>query len=87
VEDDGPGIPLEDQPRLFERYFVGRGDERGRSTSSDGIGLGLPLALAVAQAHGGRIDVDSAPGQGSRLALVVPAKGPADGEPPEERLR
>jgi signal transduction histidine kinase len=86
VEDDGPGIPLEDQPRLFERYFVGRDDERGPSGSSDGIGLGLPLALAVTQAHGGRIVVDSAPGRGSRFTLGVPVKGPVDGEPPEGGL-
>ena len=84
VADDGPGIPLEDQPHLFERFFVGRDDTRTPQGPSEGVGLGLPLALAVAEAHGGRIDVDSAPGKGTRVTLVVPAKGPTEGEPSEE---
>jgi two-component system sensor histidine kinase FlrB len=66
VRDSGPGISLEDQARLFERFFVGEGDRAG------GVGLGLPTALAIAQAHGGGIEVDSAPGAGSRFSLVVP---------------
>jgi signal transduction histidine kinase len=75
VRDDGPGIPLDEQPRLFERFFVGRNDRDG---SSRGVGLGLPTALAIAQAHGGRIDVVSSPGRGSLFSLVVPADGPPD---------
>jgi signal transduction histidine kinase len=66
VRDSGPGISAEDQARLFERFFVGEGDRSG------GVGLGLPTALAIAQAHGGSIEVDSAPGAGSRFSLVVP---------------
>jgi signal transduction histidine kinase len=66
VRDSGPGISLEDQARLFERFFVGEGDRAG------GVGLGLPTALAIAQAHGGGIEVDSVPGAGSRFSLVVP---------------
>jgi signal transduction histidine kinase len=77
VEDDGPGIPEADRPRLFERFFVGRSD---RSGPRDGVGLGLPTSLAIAQAHGGTIEVDSAVGQGSRFALVVPTSGPEDDE-------
>lgn len=73
VADQGPGIPPEERARLFERFFVGRNDRTG---TRDGTGLGLPIALAVAQAHGGRIDVDSEPGAGSRFAIVVPADGP-----------
>lgn len=75
VTDAGPGIPAEDQPRLFERFFVGRGDT---ATPSDGIGLGLPTALAIAQAHAGSIEVDSAVGRGSTFTLVVPTRGPGD---------
>ncbi len=67
VEDHGPGIAPEDQARLFERFFVGASDVAG------GTGLGLPTALAIAQAHGGRIEVDSRLGRGSRFSLVVPA--------------
>jgi signal transduction histidine kinase len=78
VEDDGPGIPEADRPRLFERFFVGRND---RSGPRDGVGLGLPTSLAIAQAHGGTIEVDSTVGQGSRFALVVPTSGPEEDEP------
>jgi signal transduction histidine kinase len=75
VSDQGPGISEEDQARLFERFFVGRGD---RSGPREGIGLGLPTALAIAQAHGGTIDVASVLGEGSTFALVVPTAGPED---------
>ncbi len=74
VRDAGPGIAEADQRRLFERFFVGRTD---RSGPRDGVGLGLPTALAIAQAHGGSIEVDSAPGRGSAFTLVVPRDGPA----------
>ncbi len=74
VTDEGPGIPDEDRPRLFERFFVGRSD-RG---PQPGAGLGLPTALAVAQAHGGRVDVASEPGRGSRFTIAVPADGPPE---------
>jgi signal transduction histidine kinase len=75
VRDEGPGIPLDEQPLLFERFFVGRND---RSGATRGVGLGLPTALAIAQAHGGRIDVFSLPGEGSTFSLVVSADGPPD---------
>jgi signal transduction histidine kinase len=70
VSDEGPGISADDQARLFERFFVGEGDRSG------GVGLGLPTALAIAQAHGGSIEVVSAPGAGSRFTLVVPLAHP-----------
>ena len=77
VRDDGPGIPEDEQPHLFERFFVGRNDRDG---TVRGVGLGLPTALAIAQAHGGRIDVVSSPGRGSMFSLVVPSDGPRDGD-------
>jgi signal transduction histidine kinase len=73
-----PGIAPEDQARLFERFFVGASAE----TAVGGTGLGLPTALAITQAHGGRIDVDSALGQGSRFTLAVPAAGPPGADEP-----
>jgi signal transduction histidine kinase len=73
VTDDGPGIAVEDQAHLFERFFVGRND---RNDARDGVGLGLPIALAIAQAHGGTIEVHSRPGRGSTFTLIVPADGP-----------
>jgi signal transduction histidine kinase len=75
VTDDGPGIPLDDQARLFERFFVGGTDRQDRR---EGVGLGLPTALAIAQAHGGTIEVDSVPGRGSTFGLVVPIGGPEE---------
>lgn len=79
VTDQGPGIPLDEQPHLFERFFVGRSDRHGRR---EGTGLGLPTALAIAQAHGGTIEVESRPGRGSTFTLAVPRDGPS-GSPEE----
>lgn len=76
VIDSGPGIPPEQHDQLFERFFVGAADSGQR-----GSGLGLPIALAIAQAHGGRIEFDSAVGRGSRFSLIVPAIGSIDHEP------
>jgi signal transduction histidine kinase len=73
VRDEGPGIPSDEQPRLFERFFVGRND-----VAAHGVGLGLPTALAIAQAHGGTIDVLSVLGRGSTFTLCVPLDGPPD---------
>jgi signal transduction histidine kinase len=75
VRDEGPGIPHEERPRLFERFFVGRSDRHG---TREGVGLGLPTALAIAQAHGGTVEVISEPGQGSTFTLVVPTDGPEE---------
>ncbi|WP_437735593.1 ATP-binding protein [Sorangium sp. So ce1335] len=75
VSDRGVGIPDEEQRRLFERYF--------RAPSSGGVapgvGLGLWAARRIAEAHGGRIDVRSAPGEGSTFTLRLPT--PSDGTP------
>ena len=65
VSDDGPGIPPEDMPRVFDRFFTTRGDRRG-------TGLGLALARAVAEAHGGTIQAQSPPGGGARFVVRLP---------------
>ena len=75
VTDDGPGISLDDQTHLFERFYVGSHDP---NEAREGVGLGLPRALAIAQAHGGTIDVQSRPGRGSTFSLVVPLSGPPE---------
>ncbi|NEB78433.1 sensor histidine kinase, partial [Streptomyces sp. SID14478] len=54
-------------PRLFERFY--RGDP---AHSGDGSGLGLAIVAAVAQAHGGGVDVASAPGEGTRVSVRLP---------------
>jgi signal transduction histidine kinase len=67
VEDDGPGIEPADRERVFERFA--RGDAARRS---EGAGLGLAIVRAIAEAHGGRVDLRSVPGQGSRFTLELP---------------
>ena len=65
VTDDGPGIPVADLPRVFERFFTTRGDRRG-------TGLGLALARAVVEAHGGTIRAESPTGGGARFVVRLP---------------
>jgi signal transduction histidine kinase len=67
VEDNGPGISAEDLPRIWERLY--RGD---RSRSERGLGLGLSLVRAIVQAHEGRAEVVSSPGQGARFSVTLP---------------
>jgi signal transduction histidine kinase len=70
VADHGVGIPPAEVPRVFEKFYrVGRSDTQGRR----GTGLGLALVKHVVEAHGGRVDVQSRPGEGSRFTLVLPA--------------
>ena len=71
VSDTGPGISVEDQQRLFERFFRGK---TGRASSSPGTGLGLAIAREIIARHGGRIEMHSAglPGQGSTFSVWLP---------------
>lgn len=69
VEDDGEGIPPEDHQRIFARFYR-RGSELRRETQ--GVGIGLSIVQHVAAAHGGRVLVRSAVGQGSRFTLELP---------------
>lgn len=69
VQDDGPGIPPDLLPRVFERFA--RGDS-SRSRSSGSTGLGLAIVQAVAAAHGGAVTVDSMPGR-TVFTLHLPA--------------
>jgi signal transduction histidine kinase len=74
VRDDGPGVPLDEQDHIFERF--GRGRDT-RSPGREGTGLGLAIVSAIARAHGGRVQIDSRPGQGARFTLIVPER-PSD---------
>jgi signal transduction histidine kinase len=68
IEDTGIGIPPEDLPRLFERFH------RGRNVHAyPGNGLGLAIVKAIIEGHGGRVWVESAPGQGTKFYLTLPA--------------
>lgn len=71
VRDLGPGMDTDEQERLFDRYYRGD-DARTRASSHKRTGLGLAIAKAVAEAHGGRLDVESAKGAGTTMALVLP---------------
>jgi PAS domain S-box-containing protein len=66
VRDTGPGIPREEQERVFDRFFRGSLAESG---TIPGTGLGLSIAQEIMQAHGGRVTVDSKEGQGSVFTL------------------
>lgn len=66
VRDSGPGISLTEQHRIFERFAAGQ--KRG------GAGLGLAIVRAVAEAHGGRVELVSAPGLGATFAIVIPTE-------------
>jgi two-component system OmpR family sensor kinase len=68
VADTGPGIELDEQAAIFERFARG-GDRRRRS---DGAGLGLAIVRAVAEAHSGQVTLDSRPGQGARFTITIP---------------
>ena len=70
VEDDGPGIAVENRERVFERYF--RAD-KSRSRNSGGAGLGLSICSEVARAHGGSIEAESSKMLGgARISLHLP---------------
>jgi two-component system, NtrC family, sensor histidine kinase HydH len=71
IADTGPGIPPEERWRIFQPFF---------SQKSGGTGLGLAIAQRIVASHGGRIDLESAPGQGSRFTVCLPlVEGAAHG--------
>jgi len=70
VADDGPGIPAEHLPRIFERFYR---VDRGRSRALGGTGLGLSIARHVVEAHGGTVGVRSAAGEGTRFSVRIPS--------------
>ena len=69
VEDDGVGIPAEQLPRIFDKYVRVPHPE---TAAARGLGLGLSLVKALAEAHGGRVEVESLPGKGSRFRVLLP---------------
>ena len=72
VQDQGPGIPPEDQPHLFELLF------RGNSSNQEsGLGLGLAIVKRIVEAHGGRLWVESQPGRGATFSFTLPQLAPS----------
>ena len=68
VTDEGPGIPLDEQPRLFQRFYRSREVRE----AAGGLGLGLTICRAIVQAQGGDIRIDSRPGEGTSVHFTVP---------------
>ncbi|HAJ26432.1 MAG TPA: hypothetical protein DCG53_04175 [Syntrophus sp. (in: bacteria)] len=69
IADTGIGIPKNDLPRLGERFYR---VEKTRSRDSGGTGLGLSIVKHLMAAHGGRVEIDSTPGQGTTVSLFFP---------------
>src|ERR1700733_5501353 len=74
VEDDGPGIPLDQRERVFHRFHR---TDAARDRASGGTGLGLAIVRAIADAHGGTVTADSSPEGGARFTLELPSFTPA----------
>lgn len=72
IRDTGEGIPPEDLPYVFDRFW--RGDRARSRTGGAGSGLGLAIARQLVHAHGGHIRVESAPGQGTVFTLELPGE-------------
>lgn len=69
VIDEGPGIPLADQPYLFDRFFR---TESARAQEPSGAGLGLAVVRTIVEAHGGKVGVRSLPGHGASFWFTLP---------------
>jgi signal transduction histidine kinase len=83
VADTGRGIPPEDLPHVFERFYR---VDKSRNHLSGGMGIGLAIAKAIIEAHGGSIGVESSPGQGSVFTLTLPEeRDKGESLPPSRR--
>lgn len=71
VADEGPGVPREHLPRIFERFYR---VDKARSRDLGGTGLGLAIVKHVTQVHGGRVSVDSVVGRGSTFRIHLPCR-------------
>jgi two-component system OmpR family sensor kinase len=77
VLDDGPGLPVEERERIFERFHR---TDPARTRSAGGAGLGLAIVRAIAEAHGGEVRArEPANGRGARVELTLPGFRPAPG--------
>jgi signal transduction histidine kinase len=77
VTDKGPGIPLSEQKKIFERFYR-LGSELRRET--EGVGIGLSIVKHIVDAHGGSIEVQSNPGAGAVFIVTVPRGTSSAGE-------
>jgi two-component system OmpR family sensor kinase len=74
VSDEGPGLTREQADHVFERFYR---TDTARTRAQGGTGLGLSIVAAIAVAHGGRVEVDTAPGQGATFRALLPTEVPA----------
>jgi two-component system phosphate regulon sensor histidine kinase PhoR len=74
VQDDGPGIPAEALERVFERFYR---VDKARSREQGGTGLGLSIVKHIVQGHGGRVWVESQPGQGAKFFFTLSLAAPS----------
>ncbi|MBM4379686.1 MAG: HAMP domain-containing histidine kinase [Deltaproteobacteria bacterium] len=78
VEDTGPGIPAEHQGRIFEAFYQADGS---RTREHGGVGIGLAVVKGYVEAHGGRVELWSQPGQGCRFTVHLPLHPRQPAEP------
>jgi two-component system OmpR family sensor kinase len=72
VEDHGPGMDEDQQARAFERFYR---IDPSRSRDSGGVGLGLSIVSAIVEAHGGKVSLESTPGEGATFRIELPVEG------------
>jgi signal transduction histidine kinase len=74
VTDTGPGIPAEEQNRVFEQFHQ---VDNSNTKAKGGTGLGLAIAKQIVEMHGGRIWVESTPGHGATFQMELPVRAEA----------
>lgn len=72
IRDTGPGIPAADLPHIFDRFY--RGEKARTRSKSSGFGLGLSIAYWIVEAHKGKLEVESRPGQGTTFTIGLPCE-------------
>jgi two-component system sensor histidine kinase ResE len=69
IQDSGTGIPEEDLPFVFERFYKA---DKARTRGSSGTGIGLSIVKNLIEAHGGSVSVQSREGQGTTFSMILP---------------
>ena len=83
VRDTGPGIPEDELPHIFDRFY--RGTNTGEARAS-GSGLGLAIVRSIVEMHGGGIDLTSEVGRGTEFRITLPRHGSAEALEPDSKV-